>query len=38
MGIKGRERVRREFSLGRMTEAYLELYRRLLEDAGNGER
>jgi glycosyltransferase involved in cell wall biosynthesis len=31
MGIKGRERVRREFSLDRMTDAYIELYRRLLE-------
>ncbi len=31
MGIKGRERVRREFSLGRMTDAYIELYARLLE-------
>jgi len=38
MGIKGRERVRREFSLGRMTDAYIELYRRLLGDAGKRER
>ncbi len=38
MGTKGRERVRREFSLGRMTDAYIELYRRLLADAGKRER
>jgi glycosyltransferase involved in cell wall biosynthesis len=38
MGLKGRERVRRDFSLGRMTDAYIELYRRLLEDAGKAER
>jgi glycosyltransferase involved in cell wall biosynthesis len=31
MGLKGRERVRREFSLSRMTDAYIELYRRLLK-------
>jgi glycosyltransferase involved in cell wall biosynthesis len=38
MGTKGRERVRREFSLDRMTDAYIELYRRLLADAGKRER
>jgi len=31
MGTKGREKVRREFTLDRMTEAYFELYRTLLE-------
>jgi glycosyltransferase involved in cell wall biosynthesis len=32
MGIKGRERVQRGFSLGQMTDAYIELYGRLLRE------
>jgi glycosyltransferase involved in cell wall biosynthesis len=37
MGLKGRERVRSEFSLSRMTDAYIELYRRLLMETGKRE-
>lgn len=34
MGRLGRERAERDFSLSRMTEAYVTLYRRLLKDRG----